>query len=162
MYISKPILIILLLCTNFSVFGQFRMEKIKTVDLDQVIISSKKKLPDLYIHELKIDSIVKKGVRIVPKIVIGNKGTLDADRKKWSWFFYIDGKLVSFNREYFFDLKAGYKMISGPPNFKYKYGHYTFKKKGVHTYKLIIKTKKKFKEIDKKNNIIEGTIRVVD
>ncbi len=148
---------------TLSCFGQFKIEKIKEYNLDEVIIKTKRKLPDLYIHSIEgLDSIVKKGERIVPKIWVGNKGTAPANRKKWSWFFYIDDNLVSFNREYPFDFKNGFKMSTGPVNFKSKYGHYTFKKKGKHTYKLIIKTKRKFEEIDKTNNYIEGTILVVD
>jgi hypothetical protein len=132
------------------------------VDLDPVIIKAKVKLTDLYIHSLTgIDSIVKVGQRIIPKIIIGNKGNSDANKKLWSWFLYIDGKLVSFNRVYPFDLESG-KSIGSSPGYNKKYGSFIFKKSGKYLYKLIIKTKKKLKEFDKTNNIIEGYIRVID
>ena len=153
-------IILLLTCVTFS-FGQITIED---VELDEIIINAKLKLPDLYIHELSgIDSIVKKGTRMAPKIAIGNKGNASAGKKKWSYFFYIEDKLVTFNRVAPFDLIGG-KIISFPSDYdkNKKYGSYLFKKAGRYHYKLVIETKRKFKEFDKENNSIEGFITVVD
>ena len=115
---------------------------------------------DLYIHELTgIDSIVKVGTKIIPSVTIGNKGNIPVDRKKWSFFLYIDDKLVKFSRRAPFDLPSGRTMKFSRNEFNKSYGSFIIKEKRKYPYKLIIKTKRKLKEFDKENNIIEGTIR---
>ncbi len=141
---------------NSKVYSQFKTERI---DLDEVIINTKIKYVDLYVHKIEIDSIAKVGQRIIPKIAIGNKGNIAANRKKWSWFLYINNTLVNFNRIYPINLESG-MVIHSIPLYNKKYGSYIFKEKGVYNYKLIIKIKKGLKEKNEKNNIREGTIIV--
>ncbi|MCD8399640.1 hypothetical protein [Tenacibaculum finnmarkense] len=136
--------------------------QLKPITLDEVVINSKVKKTDLYIHKLiGIDSIVKLGTRIIPYVTIGNKGNVSANKKHWGYFLYIDDKLVSFARTSIFDLKSGETL-----NFKKfqswnkQYGSFVAKEKRKHYYKLVIKTKRKLKEFDKKNNILEGSFIV--
>lgn len=155
----KHVVFLVFLFFSGFLFAQF---KIGTVELDEVVVNAKRKLPDLYIHVLSgIDSIVQKGTRMIPKITIGNKGNVAADKKKWSYFFYVNDKLVDFNRVAPFDLGSG-KTLAFPEGYGKKYGSYVFKKTGTYKYRLVIETKKKYKEFDTDNNVIEGVVKVVE
>lgn len=73
------------------------------------------------------------------------------------FFLYIDDKLVTFSRKAPVDLPGG-NTIKYSRSYNKSYGSFIIEEKRVYKYKLIIKTKRKLKEFDKENNIIEGTI----
>lgn len=151
---KKVIIVLFLLCSQLTI-AQFELG---TTVLDEVVISNKVKKVDLYVHELVgIDSIAKVGTRIVPGVTIGNKGNIAANKKEWSFFLYIDDKLITFSRTAPVDLPSG-RTMKFPRDFNKKYGSFIIKEKRKYPYKLIIKTKRKLKEFDTENNIIEGTI----
>jgi phage baseplate assembly protein gpV len=101
---------------------------------------------------------VKAGDRVTFTYEVSNTGSSPVPAKSYDVEFYLDGKLVSFDRAtsgISVEGRTIYSMSEG-------YWHVEGISSGVHTFRLVLDPRNRLAERNESNNVVEGKFEVAE